>query len=142
MSSAYYMTFESEDSYNRHISKVERDAALAAVERVRVAKHEVDSVHQIHGADCLCGYSSARSRSRTEHITEAMLAALDGAPEPEWEWGYRGETLIDVHPRKSRESAEGAVKDLTEYWALHGKKFEVVRRRKAGPWEPVEGEKP
>lgn len=68
------------------------------------------------------------------------VASLDGAPEPEWEWGYRGETLIDVHPRKSRESAEGAVKDLTEYWALHGKKFELVRRRKAGPWEPVEGE--
>ena len=62
--------------------RAERDAALAAVERVRAAKHEVDSVHQIHGADCLCGYSSARSRSRTEHITEAMLAALDGAPEP------------------------------------------------------------
>lgn len=64
-------------------TETERDAALAAIERVTRAKLEVDSVHQFHGNDCLCGFSSARSRSRTEHITGALLAALDGAPEPE-----------------------------------------------------------
>jgi hypothetical protein len=31
VNSAYYMTFESEDSYNRHISKVEREAAARAL---------------------------------------------------------------------------------------------------------------
>ncbi len=100
--------------------KAERDAAVAAVERVQ----DTLSLHNPNG-----------------RLVKEVLAALDGAPaETEWEWGYRGETLRDVHARKTRESAEGAAKDLTEYWALHGKKFEVVRRRKAGPWEPVGGE--
>ena len=87
----------------------------------------------------------AMSEDQREFLREKQREAAEEVlrmwhAEPEWEWGYRGETLIDVRARKSRESAEGAVKDLTEYWALHGKKFEVVRRRKAGPWLPVEGE--
>lgn len=112
----------------------ERDAALAAIGRVREAVSGHPECDRYEEGDVIsCGWKSAYA---------SVVAALDGAPEPEWEWGYRGEKLIYVHARKSRESAEGAVKDLTEYLALHGKKFEVVRRRPAGPWEPVEGEKP
>lgn len=42
-------------------------------------KFEVDSIHHIHGSECLCGFKSGRSRSRTEHITEALLSALAGS---------------------------------------------------------------
>ena len=154
----------------RKKAEAERDAALAAIERVRVAhrrytyyeledscpdmtdEHREEHHHesyeigefycdQMPTGDVVCDMCRDADGERMAWPCPTV-AALDGAPEPEWEWGYRGETLIDVHSQKSRESAEGAVKDLTEYWALHGKKFEVVRRRKAGPWLPVEGEKP
>ena len=58
-------------------------AALAApveVDEAKLAeaKYTVDSVHQIHGNECLCGFASHRSRSRTEHITDALASALRG----------------------------------------------------------------
>lgn len=55
-------------------------AAQVAVDEVKLAeaKHSVDSIHQIHGDTCLCGFSSARSRSRTEHITGALAELLAG----------------------------------------------------------------
>lgn len=55
-------------------------AAPVAVDEAKLAqaKYAVDSIHQIHGATCLCGFSSARSRSRTEHITEALARRLGG----------------------------------------------------------------
>lgn len=61
----------------------ELEAALAAPvaadeAKLAGAKYSVESIHQIHGDTCLCGFSSARSRSRTEHITGA-LAELLGA---------------------------------------------------------------
>lgn len=39
------------------------------------AVEKVNAFHQFHGDDCLCGFSSARSRSRTEHITAALSRA-------------------------------------------------------------------
>lgn len=136
--------------------EAERDAALAAIERVRVAKHEVDSVHQIHGADCLCGYSSARSRSRTEHITEAMLAALDGAPEPEtapenYEPKCNGACAVHGSPvtnwpvqygRRNRET--GALHWLKgdpfdSWWHENQDRYEHVKRYTSPPL-PVEGD--
>lgn len=48
-------------------------------ETIERAKFRVDSVHHIHGTECLCGFSSHRSRSRTEHITEALVAELAAA---------------------------------------------------------------
>ena len=45
------------------------------VEALAAVRFQVASVHHFHGNDCLCGYSSARSRSRTEHILDAILAS-------------------------------------------------------------------
>lgn len=58
-------------------------AALAAAPVLDEAKlaeamHLVESVHQIHGTRCLCGFESHRSRSRTEHITSTLAEALRG----------------------------------------------------------------
>lgn len=39
---------------------------------------EIEQVHHIHGHSCLCGFTSARSRSRTEHITGFIRDALGG----------------------------------------------------------------
>lgn len=43
--------------------------------------YKVESIHQIHVHDCLCGFSSAVSRDRTKHIVTATLNALDEAAE-------------------------------------------------------------
>jgi hypothetical protein len=40
------------------------------------AVFNVASIHHIHGTACLCGYTSARARSRTEHIINETLKAL------------------------------------------------------------------
>lgn len=111
---------------------VERDDAVVAIERVREILNRDDFGDDWEHDEWVYRQAAERQLSDIEDV-------LDGAPEPEEEWGCRGETLIGVHTRKSRESAEGAVKDLTEYWAAQDKKFEVVRRRKAGPWMPVSG---
>ena len=44
--------------------------------KLAAAMYQVESVHHFHGADCLCGFSSHRSRSRTEHITGALANEL------------------------------------------------------------------
>lgn len=43
------------------------------------AMFDVESKHHFHNVTCLCGFSSRRSRSRTEHITAEVRAALGGA---------------------------------------------------------------
>lgn len=40
---------------------------------------DVESKHHFHGVQCLCGFESHRSRSRTEHITGEVRAALEAA---------------------------------------------------------------
>ena len=51
-------------------------------EQIDRIQFEIDNVHQIHGDTCLCGFTSSRSRSRTEHLTalfaEAVLSSLEG----------------------------------------------------------------
>ena len=39
----------------------------------------IEGIHHFHGVKCLCGFESHRSRSRTEHITGLMRAALTAA---------------------------------------------------------------
>jgi len=39
----------------------------------------VESKHHFHGVQCLCGFESHRSRSRTEHITAEVRADLEAA---------------------------------------------------------------
>lgn len=120
------------EGYDLHTAELvkiaaERDAALAAVERCRVAVEK----HKHWNDDC--GWDVPAIE---------LLAALDGAPEPEWEYRveYRvpgGKTHVSG-PMDSLEEARGFVLEN-----IHG--GAIVRRAKevsAGPWLPVEGEKP
>ena len=86
-------------------AEAERDAALEAIERVR----ETLMLHNPNG-----------------RLVKEVLAALDGAPKPEWEY----QNLKHVHGVDHRWVGDKPGEDTTH------------RRRKAGPWEPVEGEQP
>ena len=111
--------------------EAERDAALAAVERVQ----ETLSLHNPNG-----------------RLVKEVLAALDGAPEPEdvWEYGYE---LIEPDDRNVFEREGDFISAAFAYRAakkrIHEErhpdvpslKYAIIRRRKAGPWLPVEGEK-
>lgn len=109
----------------------ERDAALAAIERVR-AVHRKDA-RLPDWPECT-------------HCTVGMLQdpvdwpcdtirALDGAPEPEWEWAVWApgddEPFSDIY--QSRENL--AEQETGIAWGDE----QLVRRSKAGPWLPVEG---
>lgn len=116
-------------AYRRAIeAQRERDAALAAVERVA----------KIHGPSdefpAGCDYCERLTPCSTR-------VALDGAPEPEWEYsvGFNDPECgwindhADIH-----DNYEDARSDYSEpHWLVEDR---VVRRRPAGPWEPVEGE--
>lgn len=91
-------------------AEAERDAALAAIERVRVVADDWASDEDAKGL----------------HFD--LRAALDGAPEPEWE--YQGRTDY------GRVVAQGS---LDEVGFLSEHLF-WERRRPAGEWLPVEGE--
>lgn len=74
MSSAYYMTFESEDSYNRHISKVERAAAARALD---LAADEIESRRNVPGLvhlDVRYGGYYTGIRSGMESDSKALRA--------------------------------------------------------------------
>lgn len=51
-------------------------AALAKAGVMERALFDIEGRHHFHGNQCLCGFESARSRSRTEHITGLVRAAL------------------------------------------------------------------
>lgn len=101
-------------------AEAERDAALAAIERVRAVADHWSSDEDAKGL----------------HFD--LVAALDGAPEPEWEYGreYRDEAGCP-HVRESSDvsSPDGHRADGSPYW-----NYRAMRRRPAGPWLPVEGE--
>lgn len=86
--------------------RAERDAALAVIERVQ----ENLSLHNQNG-----------------RLVKEVLAALDGAPEPEWEYAHREGGKVYDEPS----TPLAAAKILNS---------QPVRRRKADPWLPVEGE--
>lgn len=44
-------------------------------EVVEDALVKVESIHHIHGDQCLCGFKSSISRDRTKHIMEVTLEA-------------------------------------------------------------------
>ena len=96
----------------------ERDAALAAIGRVQ----ETLSLHNPNG-----------------RLVKEVLAALDGAPEPEWEWGWMAdkERRASMSPRGPRLLIDGHPHTPEEIARFP--RGQRVRRRKAGPWEPVEG---
>ena len=66
-------------------------------EQIDRIQFEIDNVHQIHGDTCLCGFTSSRSRSRTEHLTalfaDAVLSSLALKTEADQELQDRIEVL-------------------------------------------------
>lgn len=105
---------------------------MSELEALRDAVARVRAIHQpievLAGAD----FRQARECSACggdEPLSYPCLtiAALDGAPEPEWEWGLRdadcGMTYVVDRPKDS---------------AISSGRY--LRRRKAGPWEPVGSE--
>lgn len=108
--------------------EAERDAALAAVERVR-------AIHPNVNGEChTCSDENGPKRWPCD-----TLAALDGAPEPEWEyqWGEPGGSFEGFDSFATEDLARAEM-ELDSYYSSH----RVMRRRKAGPWLPVEGERP
>lgn len=116
--------------------EAERDAALAAVERCR---------------GVLASWKSVQASNR-EHFESGnpgmfvpidcvggLSAALDGAPEPEWEWGSaHRDDLSQGATEYSEARARERVRDWNE--TTRSRNGVLVRRRKAGPWLLAEGE--
>lgn len=112
----------------------EQGEAVAAIGRVRAAIEEHKHWNE------LCGWDVPAIE---------VLAALDGAPEPEWEYGYE---LIEPDDRNvferggshaSAASAFREAKKRIEQEVAEGVprlQYALIRRRKTGPWLPVEGE--
>lgn len=112
-------------------AEAERDAAHATIERVR-AEHPVGSTVLNNSICQTCGMP----------FPCPTIAALDGAPEPEWEWGvqyippsaYAGEPVKCASERAARLAVSGSNEPIR----LHRRRPKVVHP--AGPWEPVGGE--
>lgn len=108
-------------------AEAERDAALAAVERVR------DLASSLRGR-----YAE---NSDAAYFTSQFLAALDGAPEPEWE-----PCTAEIHSWSKQ--AFHRNRDIDSYWircTLLGKHDEHEDSNTGLTWRsglPVEGEKP
>ena len=105
----------------------ERDAANAAIARVRAL--ETFSITDSYPA-----------WTAVDH--DDLLAALDGAPEPEWEYGVSVDGLDgEPEPRFTRDSVQHMIDhpDLYRKWT-HGNPVIMHRRIPSGPWLPVEGE--
>ena len=45
-------------------------------QELEVILYDIEQKHHLHGHECLCGFTSARSRSRTEHITGLVRADM------------------------------------------------------------------
>lgn len=114
--------------------RAERDAAIEAIERVRAVLDEERAwlEHLVESGDAV---------PRTVVGIGKVEAALDGAPEPEWEYsvGFNDPECgwindnADIH-----DNYEDARSDYSEpKWLVEDR---VVRRRKAGPWLSVPSE--
>lgn len=119
-------------------ARAEHDAATAAIERVR-ALHRRDSVLSDYCGECSDFGSDQHPPGQLIEWPCSTVAALDGAPEPEWEYKYAEmlggteHTYGDENgkPFATWEAANLARIEDTDY---------VVGRRKAGPWVPVGSE--
>ncbi len=96
--------------------------ALAAIERVRAEANAYAKQPDVMEP---CGA-----------VAQSILLALDGAPEPAWEYAVALAHDRIAEPRYP--SAEAATSAASE-WPMTAR---PVRRRPAGPWIPVAGEKP
>lgn len=115
--------------------KARAEAAEAKLARVEALHFETEGVH----CHSVCAHRYCKDDSEDQHRWPCpTIAAIDGAPEPEFEYGRRyfdeaGNPRIRVTEDVS--SPDGHRADGSQYW-----NYQVVRRRKAGPWLPVEGE--
>ena len=78
----------------------------------------------------------------TNQTPESVIAEVieyHGAPEPEWEYGsaHRDDPSVGA-TEYSKERAEQRVREWNDHDDQKGGL--LVRRRKAGPWLPVDGE--
>ena len=110
----------------------ERDAAVAAIERVRA---EADAYAEQPDVMELCGA-----------VAQALRTALDEAPEPEGRWGYRGRLQSCGYVAEGYISAEHAMNglrvELEDHPYLAMDDTAIVERARVREWIPVEGEKP
>lgn len=111
-----YAATYAEQTARAEKAEAERDTALAAIERVRARL-----------GDILPDWSDSGVIAVAD-----ILAALDGAPEPEWEyqWGEPGESFEGFDSFETYDEALAEMRDQSEYSS-----HRVMRRRKAGPWE-------
>ena len=113
------------------------DAALAAIAAARVVCLQLGGVDGDVSQPAPSYYVSV---GRNVVATE-VLAALDGAPEPEWEYSVVFNDPEDGWTNDgadTHDNYEDARNQFSEpYWMVEDL---VVRRRKAGPWEPIKGE--
>lgn len=123
-------------------NRTEHDAALAAVERVR-AIHSPGRIIDVWGKSV----SQADDFLVCEECTDPdhnwcpwpcpTIAALDGAAEPEWEWAV-SDQQFDFSPTRWLPLSGRSEAYVRELAGSHGRR--VARRRKAGPWLPIEKE--
>lgn len=112
-------------------AETERDAARAALERVRAIHVESDwkcgnPRHTNPKVGCPECYTECETCDRTYPC--ATVAALDGAPEPEWE----------EHINYGAERTDGSVA-----YEPRGRNYATHQQvARFGPWEPVGGEQP
>ena len=110
--------------------RAERDVALAAIERVRA---EADAYAEQPDVMELCGA-----------VAQALRTALDGAPEPEGRWEYRGRLQSCGYVAEGYISVEHAMNglrgELEDHPYLAMDDTAIVERARVREWIPVEGE--
>ena len=107
-------------------ARAERGAALAAIERVRAM---VDEMGDAVGFDNLV--HGREAEYPVSYLRDKLEAALDGAPEPEWEREYR-RVRPDGVPVSN--AVFESLPVLDDYFS--------AEYRTVSQWLPVEGEKP
>lgn len=127
--------------------RAERDAALAAIERVRAMHARRDDLkHPDHEGPVCDGCGDTNGFASPWPCP--TVAALDGAPEPEWELGAA--LVSDPSEATAHADKETALKNITG-WNESVARIKrmgrhtsgpsmLVRRRPAGPWLPVGGD--
>ncbi|MBC9927202.1 hypothetical protein [Leucobacter sp. cx-169] len=116
----------------------EQGEASAAIERVRALACKHRSVEQHNETVPLSDIGDLIG----EPSSAEYFAALDGAPEAEWEYGFRGRYAV-MHPTKAGQRIETPeiTQRTPDNWLPE--MGEIYRRRPstpAGPWLPAAGE--
>lgn len=115
-----------------YLDAVDALDVVASIERVQAihskTKHwDDDKTYTFICASCMSYYSCRTA------------AALDGAPEPEWEYAA-GYTALDGKPHPFENRGYLRIVAEADREECGSDEAIIVRRRKAGPWLPVEGE--